>query len=115
MLRPFCFWSSFSPVIQSIGRRSISAVESVGRVGYFVTHMVRALPDIGTWLRPLIVQMWRVGVDSLPVALFIAALTGVVLALQASYTFTGPVPPYFVGILLGNAMMLQLGQWLAGL
>src|SRR5436309_2626679 len=115
MLRPFCFWSSFSPVIQSIGRRSISAVESVGRVGYFVTDMVRALPDIGTWLRPLIVQMRRVGVDSLPVALFIAAFTGVVLALQASYTFTGAVPLYFVGTLVGKTMMLELGPVLAGL
>ncbi len=102
-------------MIQSIGRRSISAVESVGRVGYFVTDMVRALPDIGTWLRPLIVQMRRVGVDSLPVALFIAAFTGVVLALQASYTFTGAVPLYFVGTLVGKTMMLELGPVLAGL
>src|SRR6266480_4097130 len=115
MLRPFCFWSSFSPVIQSIGRRSISAVESVGRVGYFVTDMVRALPDIGTWLRPLIVQMRRVGVDSLPVAIFIAAFTGVVLALQASYTFTGAVPLYFVGTLVGKTMMLELGPVICGL
>jgi len=92
MLRPYCFWSSFSPVIQAIGRRSISAVEAVGRVGHFVMDMVRALADIGVWARGTIVQMRRVGVDSLPVALFIAAFTGVVLALQASYTFTGAVP-----------------------
>src|SRR5436309_7177562 len=115
MLRPFCFWSSFSPVIQSIGRRSISAVESVGRVGYFVTDMVRALPDIGTWLRPLIVQMRRVGVDSLPVALFIAAFTGVVLALLAAYTLTCALPLYFVGTLVGKTMMLELGRVLTGL
>src|SRR6266704_6626675 len=90
MLRPYYFWSSFSPVIQSIGRRSISAIEAVGRVG-------------------------RVGVDSLPVALFIAAFTGVVLALQASYTFTGAVPLYFVGTLVGKTMMLELGPVLAAL
>src|SRR5439155_643998 len=57
----------------------------------------------------------RVGVDSLPVALFIAAFTGVVLALQASYTFTGAVPLYFVGTLVGKTMMLELGPVLAGL
>jgi phospholipid/cholesterol/gamma-HCH transport system permease protein len=59
--------------------------------------------------------MRRVGVDSLPVALFIAAFTGIVLALQASYTFTGAVPLYFVGTLVGKTMMLELGPVLAGL
>src|SRR2546428_11278837 len=77
--------------------------------------MVRAVPDVATWGRLTLVQMRRVGVDSLPVALFIAAFTGVVLALQASYTFTGAVPLYFVGTLVGKTMMLELGPVLAGL
>src|SRR5216117_2226167 len=77
--------------------------------------MVRAVPDVATWGRLTIVQMRRVGVDSLPVALFIAAFTGVVLALQASYTFTGTVPLYFVGTLVGKTMMLELGPVLVSL
>src|SRR3989454_3207937 len=77
--------------------------------------MVWAVPDVATWGRLTLVQMRRVGVDSLPVALFIAAFTGVVLALQASYTFTGTVPLYFVGTLVGKTMMLELGPVLAGL
>src|SRR2546425_6094191 len=77
--------------------------------------MVRALADIGIWARLTIVQMRRIGVDSLPVSVFIAAFTGVVLALQASYTFTGAVPLYFVGTLVGKTMMLELGPVLAGL
>src|SRR6266702_2702672 len=75
----------------------------------------RALSDVAVWGRLTLVQMRRVGVDSLPVALFIAAFTGVVLALQASYTFTGAVPLYFVGTLVGKTMMLELGPVLAGL
>ena len=115
MLRPYCFWSSFSPVIQSIGRRSVHAVESVGRIGHFLMDTARAVPDVRTWAGPAIVQMRRIGVDSIPVTLFIAAFTGVVLALQASYTFTGTVPLYFVGTLVGKTMMLELGPVLAGL
>lgn len=115
MLRPYCFWSSFSPVIESIGRRSIAAIEAVGRVGHFMGDMVRAFPDIRTWAGPAIVQMRRIGVDSIPVTLFIAAFTGVVLALQASYTFTGAVPLYFVGTLVGKTMMLELGPVICGL
>ncbi len=93
----------------------MSAIEAAGRFGHFVADMVRAVPDVATWGRPAIVQMRRIGVDSLPVALFIAAFTGVVLALQASYTFTGAVPLYFVGTLVGKTMMLELGPVLAGL
>ena len=102
-------------MIQAIGRRAVAAVEAVGRVGHFLMDTVRALPDVATWAGPAIVQMRRIGVDSIPVTLFIAAFTGVVLALQASYTFTGAVPMYFVGTLVGKTMMLELGPVLAGL
>ena len=77
--------------------------------------MVRALPDAATWARLLPGQMRRVGVDSLPVVVFIAAFTGVVLALQASYTFTGTVPLYIIGTVVGKTMMLELGPVLSGL
>jgi phospholipid/cholesterol/gamma-HCH transport system permease protein len=102
-------------VIKRIGRRTVEAVERVGRVGQFVAATGRAVPDVGTWGPLTLVQMRRVGVDSLPVALFIAAFTGVVLALQAAYTFTGAVPLYFVGTLVGKSMMLELGPVLVGL
>ena len=102
-------------MIAHVGRSAVAGIKGVGRFGQFVSDMVRALPDVATWGRLTPVQMRRVGVDSLPVALFIAAFTGVVLALQASYTFTGTVPLYFVGTLVGKTMMLELGPVLAGL
>lgn len=107
--------TSFEAVIEQIGRRSVAAVQALGRFGQFLSKMVRALPDVGVWSRLSVVQMRRVGVDSLPVALFIAAFTGVVLALQASYSFAGTVPLYFVGTLVGKSMMLELGPVLVGL
>lgn len=102
-------------MIERIGRKAVGLIEAVGRCGHFLADMVGAIPDVRTWAGPAMVQMRRVGVDSLPVALFIAAFTGVVLALQASYTFTGTVPLYFVGTLVGKSMMLELGPMLVGL
>ncbi len=102
-------------MIRALGRHAVATVEAVGRFGHFLQDFVRAVPDVGTWGRLTALQMRRVGVDSLPVALFIAAFTGIVLALQASYTFTGAVPMYFVGTLVGKTMMLELGPVLAGL
>lgn len=86
-----------------------------GRFGQFSVAAVRALPEVGTWGRLVVVQMARLGVESLPIALFIAAFTGIVLALQASYTFTGAIPLYFVGVLVEKTMILELGPVLTGL
>ncbi len=102
-------------MIDRIGRRAVTAVQAIGRFGHFLADVARAVTDVSTWRGPAFVQMRRVGVDSLPVALFIAAFTGIVLALQASYTFTGTVPLYVVGTVVGKTMMLELGPVLTGL
>lgn len=86
-----------------------------GRMGYFLASVARALKDVATWGGLTARQMQRIGVASIPIALFIAAFTGIVLALQASYTFTGAVPMYFVGTLVGKTIMLELGPVLTGL
>ena len=66
--------------------------------------------------RPLLVgQMRRLGVDSVPIALFIAVFTGIVLSLLSSYIFTGAVPLYFVGALVGKTIMMELGPVLTGM
>src|SRR5690606_11083280 len=70
---------------------------------------------VRTWAPMLMTQMRRLGVDTLPIALFLAGFTGIVLALQASYTFTGAIPLYFVVTLVGKTMILELGPVLTGL
>jgi len=102
-------------VIERIGRKAAAVVRAAGRFGHFLADLARAVPHVATWGRPAVVQMRRIGVDSLPVALFISAFTGIVLALQASYTFTGTVPLYVVGTVVGKTMMLELGPVLTGL
>lgn len=87
--------------IAHVGRRSLEAG--------------RALGDVGTWTPLLAVQMRRLGVDSVPIALFIAVFTGIVLSLLSSYIFTGAVPLYFVGALVGKTIMMELGPVLTGM
>ncbi|MFW6206046.1 MAG: MlaE family ABC transporter permease [Gemmatimonadota bacterium] len=98
-----------------IGRSTMDTAVGFGDYGRFLVRAARAVTDVPTWRAELLTQMARVGVASLPIALFIAAFTGVVLALQASYTFTGAVPLYFVGVLVGKTMLLELGPVLTGL
>ncbi|MDZ7780880.1 MAG: ABC transporter permease [Gemmatimonadota bacterium] len=101
--------------VRAIGRGALSSVAALGRAGYLGADAVDALRKVGLWAPHLLGQMARVGVESVPIALFIAMFTGIVLALQASYTFTGAVPLYFVGTLVGKTMVLELGPVLTGL
>ena len=94
---------------------AIRGERRVARVGELVLAAVRALGDVSTWSPLLVGQMRRLGVDSVGIAAFIAVFTGIVLALLSSYTFTGAVPLYFVGSLVGKTVMMELGPVLTGL
>lgn len=93
----------------AVRRSPIAAVGAVAR------RAGRALGDREVWQPLLLPQMRRLGVDSIPIALFIAVFTGIVLALLASYIFTGTVPVYFVGALVGKTIMMELGPVLTGM
>ena len=101
--------------LNAIGRSTVGTLTDFGRFSRFTAETARALPDVGTWAGLTVVQMRKLGVNSLPIALFLAAFTGIVMALQASYTFTGAIPVYFVGTLVGKTLILELGPVLTGL
>ena len=101
--------------VEYLGRWSINSVRSLGKAGYLTAGALRALRNVEIWAPRLLTQLIGVGVASIPIALFIATFTGIVLALQASYTLTGAVPIYLVGTMVGKSMILELGPVLTGL
>jgi phospholipid/cholesterol/gamma-HCH transport system permease protein len=98
-----------------VGRSALDFAAAFGRFAHFAAAAGRGLRDLDTWARSVVGHMASLGVASLPIALFIAAFTGIVMSLQASYTLTGAVPLYFVGVLVGKTMILELGPVLTGL
>ncbi len=98
-----------------IGRQATGLLALIGSAAEFVWSVMQAIGDVRTWVPLTALQVRRIGIDSTPVALFIAVFTGIVLALQSSYTFTGIVPLYFVGVLVAKSVMLELGPVLTGL
>ncbi len=98
-----------------LGRSVMDTSAQIGQWGGLGVQTLRGLQRVDIWGRLLLGQMAKIGVDSIPIGLFIAAFTGVVMALQASYTFTGSVPLYFVGALVGKTMIVELGPVLTGL
>lgn len=101
--------------VRGVGSFAIRSVSAVGRAGYLARDAGRALDTGSLWIPHVLPQMARVGVESVPIALFIATFTGIVLAQMAEYTFTGAMPLYFVGTLVGKTMVLELGPVLTGL
>jgi phospholipid/cholesterol/gamma-HCH transport system permease protein len=98
-----------------LGGRSRAMVEAVGRSARFLGDTLNAVREVSTWRPMLMPQMRTLGVDSLPIGLFIAVFTGIVLALLASYSFTGAVPLYFVGTLVEKTITMELAPVLTGL
>ncbi|MFI5230002.1 MAG: MlaE family ABC transporter permease [Gemmatimonadales bacterium] len=98
--------------VGSLTRRGFGAMGASWR---FAVVAVEALRDLRTWPAQTMTQALRLGVESLPIALFIAMFTGIVLALLASYSFTGAVPLYFVGTLVEKTVTLELAPVLTGL
>jgi phospholipid/cholesterol/gamma-HCH transport system permease protein len=70
---------------------------------------------VGAWLPEVTRHAETLGVGSLPIGMFIALFTGIVLALLASYSVGDLVPPYFVGTLVQKTVVLELAPVLTGL
>ncbi|HEX6313643.1 MAG TPA: ABC transporter permease [Gemmatimonadaceae bacterium] len=101
--------------IATLGRWGRERVEGLGRSGRFVGGTVVAARDVATWWPQVMLHARALGVNSLPIALYIALFTGIVLALLASYSFTGAVPLYFVGTLVEKTITMELAPVLTGL
>jgi phospholipid/cholesterol/gamma-HCH transport system permease protein len=101
--------------ISAIGRAARRAIEPVGTGARFVADVVRAMRATGEWLPEFSTHARILGVESLPIGIFIALFTGIVLALLASYSVGDLVPPYFVGTLVQKTVTLELAPVLTGL
>ena len=101
--------------LEALGRAAREALERIGTATRFAADTLRAVADVVTWGRFATEHMRRVGVDSLPIGIFLAVFTGIVLSLLASYSFTGAVPLYFVGTLVEKTITMELAPVLTGL
>src|SRR5690349_22191492 len=101
--------------LAAVGGATRRLLSTIGSEARFVGDVAIGLRDVRTWLPETTTQALKLGVQSLPIALFIAVFTGIVLSLLASYSFTGAVPLYFVGTLVEKTITLELAPVLTGL
>ena len=101
--------------ITALGGVTRRLIEPVGAGARFVRQVLRATTDTAQWMPEFSTHARVLGVESLPIGIFIALFTGIVLALLASYSVGDLVPPYFVGTLVQKTVILELAPVLTGL
>jgi phospholipid/cholesterol/gamma-HCH transport system permease protein len=111
------------PVVQRTGirffrrvtRAFIDFFAQIGARGYFLRDMGRALGDPATFIPEAIRQMQRVGVESIPLTVIVAAFIGGVIAIQVRYQLFPGVQLSIIGLSVRLMQVLELGPLLTGL
>lgn len=101
--------------LSALGRGTRSFFNQIGAGARFVLGTIQALRATSDWIPEFSTHARILGVESLPIGVFIALFTGIVLALLASYSVGDLVPPYFVGTLVQKTITLELAPVLTGL
>mgnify|MGYP001167646217 CR=1 FL=1 len=90
--------------------------ESVGRYFLLISKIFRSMSSWNLYLPSALDQMVIIGIKSVPIVIIISLFSGMVTSVQAAYQLkTGLVPIWFVGSIVGESIILELGPMLTGL
>ena len=98
-----------------VTRGFIGFFRQIGARGYFLRDTLRALGDPATFVPETICQMRRIGVDSIPLTIIVAAFIGGVIAIQVRYQLFPGVQLSIIGLSVRLMQVLELGPLLTGL
>ena len=89
--------------------------QQIGARGLFMRDALRGFGEPATYGRETIRQMRVIGVDSVPLAVLVAAFIGGVIALQTRYQLFEGVMLSVVGLATRQTIILEMGPLLTGL
>lgn len=98
-----------------VGRTGEQVAEHAGEIGLLLGRTARAIFTLRVSLRSVLVQMYVMGVQSLPIVLVSAVLAGIVTSQQGGYQFTGAIPLYVLGSVVTASVVLELGPVLTAI
>lgn len=106
--------TSVAAGVRALGQRGLRATRYFGSAGVMACATVFALARPQEWRREAFVQAKAIGIDSLPLVLFVGALSGSILAQQAGYQFTD-LPMWIVGQAVIAGMLTELAPLLSAI
>jgi phospholipid/cholesterol/gamma-HCH transport system permease protein len=87
----------------------------IGEYIIFVGNSLSRLPSFPKRHQEFLIQLKRIGFDSLFLITLTAAFTGLVTALQAVYQSKGYIPLHLLSVLIGKSTMIELAPVLTAL
>ncbi len=102
-------------VINFLSKRIFRFFYHIGCFGDLLWQTIRAFGDFKTYSSLIAGQMMRIGIQSIPVVIYIAAFAGMVTAIQSSENFDEFVPPYLIGMVVEKGVLRELSAVLTSL
>ncbi|MFQ5636539.1 MAG: MlaE family ABC transporter permease [bacterium] len=102
-------------VIRIFGKKIYSFFYHIGCFGDMLWQTIKALKDVGTYASLIGGQMMRIGIQSIPIVIYIACFAGMVTAIQSSENFDQFAPPYLIGFVVEKGVLRELSAVLTSL
>ena len=100
---------SSKKILGRIGRVTESVAQHAGQMAILTWGVALATLRGRVSLRSVLDQFWAMGVQSLPLVLVTAVISGVVTTQQGGYQLTSTIPLYVLGSVVASSVVLELG------
>ncbi len=88
---------------------------SLGRFSLLLAKACGSLGDIGIYRKNMVVQMVRIGLESIPIVALAAAFSGAVTTVQTAYQLVSPIiPPKVIGAVVVPSLTMELAAVVTG-
>jgi phospholipid/cholesterol/gamma-HCH transport system permease protein len=98
-----------------VGRVSETVFRHSGQLGVLSWAIFLAAVRLRISPREILHQIYVIGIQSLPIVIVTASLSGIVTSQQGGYQFTGSVPLYVLGSLVAQTVVLEMGPVLTAI
>jgi len=96
-------------LLARIGRTAESAAHHAGQMAMLAWRVALATVRGRVRFRAVVDQLHSMGVQSLPLVLVTAVISGVVTTQQGGYQLTSTIPLYVLGSIVASSVVLELG------
>ncbi len=92
-----------------VGRTAEATAQHAGQLASLASRAAVVTLRGRVSLRSIVDQFWAMGVQSLPLVLVTAVISGVVTTQQGGYQLTSTIPLYVLGSVVASSVVLELG------
>ncbi len=101
--------AAYAPPIRAVGRWWELWATHAGQLGILVASSFLAALRMRVSLREFTRQLYVMGVQSIPIVIVTAILSGIVTSQQGGYQITATIPLYVLGSVVVTSVVLELG------